>query len=283
MNVRRTTLFIAIILAIGTGWLTLSYLSSIKAQNADSSQTREVIVAASDIPARSPITADMLARAQRPASAVDPDAISDERQAVGSLALITIPAGGAISASKIGRAMQQALPVRLRPGMRAVSIAIDRVKGVSGLAQPGDLVDVIAVPPRASDAPPPAATILRGVRVLAIGDTLEYSQATPSPQEANSTTITLEVTPAQADILAMADVDTTLRLALRSPREKIDSKPPETLRFPAEQTAAAAPAAAAPAAAADPPPQRRGWVSTSDVLVLDGTADGDSRGGSSEP
>jgi Flp pilus assembly protein CpaB len=125
--------------------------------------------------------------------------------------------------------------------MRAVSIQIDKVKGVSGLVQPGDRVDIIAIPPRQGNEPPPAAAILRGVKVLAVGTSLETTSATPSPQEQNSTTVTLEVTPSQADLIAMADTNATLRLALRSPREPLNSMPTEALRFPAEEKQAAAP------------------------------------------
>lgn len=231
MNVRRTTLLIAVLLAAGTGWLTLNYLSALKTQSQAAGAPRQVIVAATEIPARAPITQAMLATATRPSSAVDPDAIVNPKEIVGSLALITIPAGATLTSSKIGHPANAALPVRLQPGMRAVSIEIDKVKGVSGLLQPGDRVDVIAVPQKGGNQPQPASSILRGVRVLAIGDTLEYSSATPSPNEANSTTITLEVTPMQADLLAMADINTTLRLALRSPREATTSLPPEALHF----------------------------------------------------
>ena len=283
MNIRRTTLLIAIILAIGTGWLTLNYLSGIQSQNSASGAPRSIIVAATEIPARAPITLSMLARATRPESDVEPDAIVDPKAIVGSLSLITIPVGGTITSSKIAHSPNAALPVRLQPGMRAVSIQIDRVKGVSGMVQPGDRVDVIAVPPRATDQPPPAATILRGVRVLALGDTLETSSAMPSSQESSSTTMTLEVTPAQADLLAMADVDATLRLALRSPREPVGSRPPEVLRFPGAMMPAAAAVAVNPSsgASADPPP--RAYANLSGVTVIDGQAGGDTRGGGNEP
>ncbi len=109
--------------------------------------------------------------------------------------------------------------------------------------QPGDRVDVIAQPPRSGSAPPKAVAILRGVRVLAIGDSLEYMSATPSPQEANAATVTLEVNPKQADLLVMADLNTTLRLALRSPKEPLNSQPTEPLHFDT------APNASAPASA----------------------------------
>src|SRR5581483_47532 len=181
----------------------------------------------------------------------------DSAKVVGQLSLITIPAGSQITQSKVGSPADSGLPVRLMPGKRAVSIQIDKVKGISGLLQPGDRVDIIAVPPRAGDAPPAASTILRGIRVLAIGDNLEVSSATPSPQMESSTTVTLEVTPTQANLLAMADQNTSLRLALRSPREPLNSYPTEALHFPvvAQQPAAAPPAPAAPQAAAAPAPR----------------------------
>lgn len=251
MNTRRTTLIVAIVLAIGTGWLTLNYLSGLQRQANDNSAPRMIIVAAQDIPARVPITAAMLARVSRPASAVEPDAVSDPSKILGALSLITIPAGSSVTESKVGHPTDVGLPVRLTTGMRAVSVQIDKVKGISGLIEPGDRVDVIADPPKSSAVPPPASAILRGVRVLAIGDTLEYSSATPSPAEATSTTVTLEVTPIQADLLVMADNNSSLRLALRSPKESLNSMPTEALHW-AEGETAPAPVPASAAAAAAP-------------------------------
>jgi pilus assembly protein CpaB len=245
MNTRSITLLIAILLAIVTGWLTLNYVRGVEQSAANDTTPRNIIVATTDIPARATITAEMLARTTRPASNVEPDAIDSGRLAIGATALITIPSGATITASKIGRPQDAALPVRLRPGDRAVTIQIDRVKGIAGLIQPGDRVDVIAIPPREGNAAPLASTILRGVRVLAIGNTLENTSASPPPDA--TSTATLEVTPKQADLLAMADINTTLRLALRSPREPVASMPTESIHFADSQpAAAAAPAPAAP-------------------------------------
>ena len=259
MNNRRTTLLIALILAVGTGWLTLNYVSSLRTQS--QGQPRDVLVATQDIPARMTITPAMFQTQTRPSAGLQPDVLSAPTSAVGQIALVTIPAGSQLTASEIGTAANAALPVRLQPGMRAVSIPIDRVKGVAGLIQPGDRVDVIAIPPRGGNDTPKAATILRGVRVLAIGNALEYPSATPGPDEQNATTATLEVNTRQADLLSWADTNATLRLALRSPKEPIRSEPTETLTFPSV-TVAQAPAAApvalpfavpSPAPHADPP------------------------------
>jgi pilus assembly protein CpaB len=227
MNNRRTTLLIALVLALGTGWLTLSYISSLRSQS--EVQSRQILVTTQEIPARSTITAAMFQAQNRPSTGLQPDAVSDPSAAVGQVALVTIPAGSQITTSEIGTQSNASLPVRLQPGMRAVSIQFDRLRGVSGLIQAGDRVDIIAVPSKIGDYAPPAATILRGIRVLAIGNALEYPSATPSPDEQNAATATVEVNTRQADILAWADINATLRLALRSPKEPIRSQSPESL------------------------------------------------------
>lgn len=280
MNTRRMTLLLAILLAIATGWLTLNYVNGLKrTELANNGAPRTVVVAAVDIPARTTITPNMLQERTLPSSAVEPDAFQQPSQAAGQLSLITIPAGSQVSVSKVGRPQDVGLPVRLAPGKRAVSIAIDKVKGISGMLEPGDLVDIIAIPPRSGNELPQAAAILRGIRVLAVGSTLEDASATPSPEEQNSTTVTLEVTPHQADLLASADANTQLRLALRSPREPLNSEPTESLQFPIAQVAAApatqparAPAGTAlvptPVRAADPPAPSQPQHGS--IMIIDG-------------
>jgi Flp pilus assembly protein CpaB len=108
------------------------------------------------------------------------------------------------------------------------------------LLQPGDRVDVLAGVARGGDSPPKTVTIIRGALVLALNDSTESAGATPSPDAGNLTTVTLGVTPKQADLLTLADMNTTLRLALRSPQEPVRSLEPETLVLP-ETAAAAAP------------------------------------------
>ena len=281
MNVRRTTLLVAIVLAIGTGWLTLTYLSALRPP---SNEQRPVLIASQEIAARSRIVDTMFSKETRSAQALlEPDALSEPSQAVGSLALVTIPAGAQLDGFRcLDERCVSPFLVRLQPGMRAVSIPVDRVKDVSGLIQPGDRVDVIAIPPSKQNGPPPkAVTIFRGIRVLAVGNALENPSATPSPQEQEASTVTLEVTPHQADILAWADTNATLRLALRSPRESIRAEPIEALTITGN-TVAAAPPPVAPAPAGFPtapaprdPPVHR-FLSPVELIIGDQIVDPDS-------
>jgi pilus assembly protein CpaB len=278
VNTRRITLIVAVVLAIGTGILTLRYLTSIQ-QTANVQQQqvelKKILIANRDIPARAKITPDMLTTVSRPATQVEPGALDDAKATNGDIALITIPSGSTITETRVGRPAEVGLTVRLKPGMRAVSIPVDRVKAVSGLLQPGDRVDVVASVPRGADSQPKAVSIIRGALVLAINDSLETAGATPSPDAANLVTVTLGVTAQQADLLTMADMNTTLRLALRSPQESIRSLEPETLELPQNAPAAAAPEPAdnvpAPVQPAAAPPVSPAHVApVNPVTVIDG-------------
>jgi pilus assembly protein CpaB len=274
MNSRRVTLIVAVVLALGTGLLTLNYLRSVQQTAAPPPEAKTVVVAARDIQARSKITEDMLTVTKRAASEVEPDAISDPKLAVGSIALITIPTNGSIIQSKIGHPADLGLPARLKPGQRAISIPIDRVRSVSGLIQPGDHVDIIAVPPRgAQDSTPRGYAFLRDITVLALGGAMETASATPSPDGGVAQTITFAVTPQQADELTAIDLNAQLRLALRPPNENTRSEEVEAVRFPTEaqpHIAAAAPNVAPPPVAAAAPGAPVPKTVGSSVMMIDG-------------
>jgi pilus assembly protein CpaB len=230
LDTRTIALSVAGLLAAGAGVLTYNYLASVNHANAPAMQ-RVILVASRTIPAHSVITAEMLARTSRPADAVDPDAIVVPAAAIGSTAMNDIPAGSALTTSKLVHYAATGLPGRVHVGMRAVSIALDRVKGVSNLIHAGDKVDVIAATVPRADSAPKAVTIIRGATVLSVG-TMTEAGATPSPDSGGQSqylTATLEVSPKQADLLTLADVNTMLRLALRSPRENLRSQPTEKL------------------------------------------------------
>lgn len=278
MNKRTLTLAIAAILALGAGLLTFDYLGSVK-RGSVSSPLRPVLVATVDIPARTKMIGSMVHVVKRPADAVDPNAMKSVTSVNGQVSFVGIPANSTITSSNIGRPQSLALPVPLRSGMRAMSISVDMVKSVAGLIGAGDYVDVIAVPPRGADAQPKAYTIMRDVEVLAVGSHLETATATPAPASVDGEpkTVTLQVSPHQANLLALADLNTTLRLALRSPQEPAGSQTSESLVFDDQQPKSvpgpAAPAKASspafpPMAAAIQPPLKRRQVSP--VMVIDG-------------
>jgi pilus assembly protein CpaB len=238
VNSRRITLIIAIVVAVAAGLLTVHYLQTIT-QNAQVPviETRPTVVASRDIPAHQRIVPAMLTSVQRRVDQIEPGAFTDPKQAEGDVSLIAIPEGAPVTSTKIGVPAAIGITGKLQTGMRAVSILVDYVKSVSGLVEPGDRVDVLASAGRGLVT----RAIIRGASVLAVNATLDPvpaqtaasggSAAPPAPVAVTS--VTLAVTPEQANALTYADLNTTLRLALRPPSEPVRSFPVEPLEIDA--------------------------------------------------
>ncbi len=279
MNTRRITLIVSIVLAFGTGLLTVRYLSGLQSANAPATvETRQIVIASQDIQARAKITPEMLTIVQRPVDQIEPGAESDAKHVVNSIALIAIPANSQITSTKIGQQASGGLTARLKPGLRAVTIPVDATKAVNGLIQPGDRVDVFASVPRGSGDAPKTMAIIRGAIVLALNTAIEpIADQSPNPQGGGVPDhVTLGVTTKQAKLLTVADLNTTLRLALRSPDEHAGSEPVDPLQFQDDRPPSgggnppppAAPAAAPPAPTVPAPTPIP--VPTAHVTVVEG-------------
>jgi pilus assembly protein CpaB len=102
----------------------------------------------------------------------------------------------------------------LKPGKRAVSVAGNKVLGLSGLINPGDRVDILLT---TADPKKPEAqvnkTVFENVLVLATGAQLSRNaEGKPSPVD----NYTLEVTPEQGEKLILAASQGKIHFALRS-------------------------------------------------------------------
>lgn len=116
------------------------------------------------------------------------------------------------------------LAAALKPGMRAISVAVNDVSGNAGLIQPGDYVDVLLTQQLRAEAgvivPPShmveSETIAERVRVLAVGSTISRPKEDAAERNINARTVTFEVTPRGAQAITVAAHLGSLSLALRS-------------------------------------------------------------------
>lgn len=121
---------------------------------------------------------------------------------------------GALSTARVER-----LSDRVTPGMRAVALAVSAETTAGGFVKVDDFVDIIRV-----DTAGGGRVILENVRVLAVGASmgnvggLEGGDM-PETVGSNPGTVTVELTPQQAGILAAADYEGQLALALRTRKD----------------------------------------------------------------
>jgi pilus assembly protein CpaB len=189
-------------------------------------ETVDVLVANSDIPIGNTVNAPDLRWQLWPAASAGaafirknerPEAITE---LTGSVARAPFFSGEPIRESKLVKVggsgyMAAALP----SGMRAISLDIVPETGASGFILPNDHVDVILT--RRDRAAEKAAgvevitseTILSNVRVLAIGQSVEEKNG---QRVVDGKQATLELTPRQAETLALSRQLGTITLALRS-------------------------------------------------------------------
>jgi hypothetical protein len=103
-------------------------------------------------------------------------------------------------------------------GMRAVSVHAADSSGVIALLRAGHKIDVQVVGSRGQDTE--LRTMLQNMEVLSVDAQPDPTQRTPSP------VITLLATPAQADLLGLADSAARIRIALRNPLDDTKSPAP---------------------------------------------------------
>jgi pilus assembly protein CpaB len=145
----------------------------------------------------------------------------------GALLLSALAAGQPITRTDLVRPVDSRfVPLALRPGHRAVSVAIAPNTAVAGFVTPGDLVDVIftdAIDDQSKQAVLKqrnwSEMVATAVRVLSIESLTDPKTDLPTV----GGTVTLEATPRQVEAIILAAGMGQLTLALRPASEQPDS------------------------------------------------------------
>jgi pilus assembly protein CpaB len=111
-----------------------------------------------------------------------------------------------------GPGQRASLSTLIDPGMRAVTLRVDDVRGVAGFVMPGDRVDVVLIRgDGGSNASSFADVLLQDVKVLAVDQLANEKQEKPTVARA----VTVEVSTEQAQKLVLAAGVGNLSLVLR--------------------------------------------------------------------
>ncbi len=107
----------------------------------------------------------------------------------------------------------------LKPGMRAIAVKGDKIIGISGFINPGNRVDVIVTVEEPKTKKIKSKIFLENTAVLATGTQIERNEkGEPMPVDV----YTLEVTPVQAEKVALAASEGRLQFALRGVTDSED-------------------------------------------------------------
>jgi pilus assembly protein CpaB len=208
------------------------------------------VVAKQDIPVRTKVTTSMVEVRQVPTDAHSELAYTDLSQVVGQVTRYPVATGEEVLSTKVvslesvattGDSLSYIIP----EGRRGISIQVSEVVSSGGLVLPGDYVDVIGVfdvtfgngDQQTTKNKYFSRMILQNIEVLAVAQTVvdtapaagTTDSATPTTgtedaqrvrntdvaPEPKASTVTLSVTPQEAQLLFLAEENGVLRLALR--------------------------------------------------------------------
>lgn len=132
-----------------------------------------------------------------------------DRPVVSGIMLDEAIVSGRIAERGSGLGIAPIIPV----GMRAVTVRVTEVVGVAGFVLPGMRVDVLVTgrPPESSDTV--TTTVLQNIVVLSAGQNF---QPDAKGQAINASTVTMLVTPDQAELLTLAGNEGRIQLVLRN-------------------------------------------------------------------
>ena len=235
----RALIFLGLFLGLVSAVLVVVYLSSVGGDgggNVSGGEATPVVVVSQSIPVGTRITEEMLTLKPIATDAVLTGAFVDTANVVGQVTKVPLVAGEQIIPTKVtatGAAIANVenppLAYVVPDGKRAISVEVGAAIGASGLIQPGDYVDVILITKVESTNAAEgggsileggrdqiAKTILQNAQVLSVGATVtrtvlgEGEEGPPaasdnSEADPEATTVTLAVSPAHGEVLALAE------------------------------------------------------------------------------
>ncbi len=205
-------------------WMVYDYLQK-TAEKTKATQGQQIVVAAADIPLGGTINATQVKTAGWSRESIPPGSITDTKGCVGRIAIRAISAGEPITESKLipkeGAASAGVMSYIVPQGHRAVTVAVNEVAGVAGFLSPQNRVDVVTTVTPTNSQDTISKIVLQNVPILAIGQLTEQKEGKPVVV----TTVTMDLTPEDAEKLVIASNRGQLEMLLRN---VADNAPVET-------------------------------------------------------
>jgi pilus assembly protein CpaB len=192
------------------------------------SNMNKVAVAKVAIPLGSKIISEQIMVVQFPKESTPDGAFDSPEKLAGRVAVINIAPREPITEARLApEGTSAGLSAVIPEGYRAMTVKVDDAAGISGFITPGTLVDVVVVidPREGSGSQDPISKIvLQNIKVLANGQNID------EPKDERKATsvkaVTLQVTPEQAEKLALATSEGKLQLVMRNQIDQGDEQTP---------------------------------------------------------
>jgi pilus assembly protein CpaB len=221
-KINKTWLSLGVALSIGllTALAARSFLSHQIEAIAESNkrETVDVVVAKTEIPAGARLSNQNLAVRKIPVDFAQSGAVRPEdfSRIDGKAIAYNLRSGEMIMWSQMEAQRAPTFSARLSPGQRAITVVVDEINSISGMLEPGDLIDLMFAVDR--NGQKVVLPLLQSVQVMATGQRVVDDPR--SGEKAQFATVTLNATPEQAKNIIIARETGKLTALLRNPNDK---------------------------------------------------------------
>jgi pilus assembly protein CpaB len=198
------------------------YLSSAQAYT---KSLNNVAVAKVAIPLGTKIIPEQIMMVQFPGESMPEGTFDSVEKLTGRVAVVNIAVREPVTNGKLAVAgTAGGLSAVIPDGYRAMTVKVDDVVGISGFIMPGALVDVVVVivpTDKGFTQDPISKIVLQNIKVLANGQNIDQPKNEREPSSVKA--VTLQVTPEQAEKLALAASEGKLQLVMRNSVDQGDT------------------------------------------------------------
>lgn len=179
--------------------------------------TVEVVVARRQMKKGHVLDADNVALRAVPKDYAHSNALTEDTfaRAVGRSLAYDVQAGEMLMSSLLQTVRPPTFSARVGNGRRAMTVAVDEINSISGLLDPGDMIDLLVALDRKGKKS--TLPLLLGMQVLATGQRVADDPLTGERRQ--YATVTLNLTPSQASALIVGREGGKVTALLRNPQD----------------------------------------------------------------
>jgi pilus assembly protein CpaB len=220
---------LSLFMGVGAAWVANRWVATQVAAGED--EGTHVVAAAIEIPYGTKVERRHLKYVEIPDGVAPIGFFTKAEQVEGQVASTSIARGEILISDRfVAHESGSTLAALVSENMRALTVRVNDVIGVAGFLLPGNRVDVLSSR-KTQDRRAVTETILQNIKVLAVDQTASTEQNEPVIVRA----VTLEMTPAQAEVLVKARTEGEIQLTLRNPLDVHAQAEPEPAPEPVQK------------------------------------------------
>ncbi len=223
--INKRNLIISIMLGVLASLAGYYYLLRLEAQVTGAEVYDEVLITTQNIDENTKITEDMLQMVRRPVNTIIGGAVTNPRDAIGKISITNLVKGEQVTEGRLeSEVLRGSFSSQVEKGFRAVTVQVNDDSTISGLLEPGDVIDIIGTFDDYLQNSRSVNTFIENVTVLAVGDKFSrYSQDSEVGTDESllswsvqPNTVTLSLRPDDAETVVLLERYGHMKFVLRA-------------------------------------------------------------------